>query len=129
MNIKKALIPTGKAIPESDDCGGYVTVSGEDLHWFVKKTGEKVYRVSIQAILNTPWLPYFEEDQDIVPENVGEIWKHLTGLQFATVRNKDGKISFRCCEDDYMWDMDSDNLYQPVAHDKSGWTRAFPEVE
>ena len=130
MNIKKALIPTGKAIPVGDDCGGYVTVFGEDLYWFDKRNNGKTFRVSIQAILNTPWLPYFEDD-DIVPENVGELWKHENGLQFATVRNTDnnGRILFRCCEDDYIWNIDNSNLDQPVAHGKSGWTRAFPQVE
>ena len=47
MNIKKALILTGKAIPVGDDCGGYVTVVGEDLYWFDKRNDEKTFRVSI----------------------------------------------------------------------------------
>ena len=123
MNIKKALILTRKAIPVDDDCDGYVTIVGEELYWFDKGTDEKTFKVSIQAIMNTEWLPYVE-DEKIRPENAGEVWINSSDMPMIT-----GK------ENDEIWCYFSDGAKCTLAknhcvvHGNGEWTRIHPPVK
>jgi hypothetical protein len=119
MNIKDALIPTGKAIPVNDDCGGYVTIFEDDLYWFNYGTNEKTFRVSIHPIMNTEWLPYVE-DEKIRPEDAEEMWEK-DGNKYFTVKY--------CVDDICFVDGNNKELGSDVIHGKNGWTRLCPAVE
>lgn len=119
MNIEDALEQTGKAIPIHDDCGGYVMITGEELYWFNHGTNTRTFRVSIQAIMNTHWLPYVEVEE-IVPMNTGELWVK-EGVHYMTVQY-DGNLTF-------ISKFSAESLFNKAIHGRDGWTREYPHVE
>ena len=134
MDIQDALKETGKAYRQGMGRERYADLIEDRIYWhFIKELRDNTI-VNLRSILCTDWLPYYEVEQ-IVPKEVGELWKGDSGEVYVTVfrkgilcfhdlkkRDSVGYLDFKR-NDSSAWGCSN----EPI-HNQNGWTRIYPEV-